>query len=93
MTPAERYRQNAAEYVTELRWCWFAARYLVQLPLQDLLDVAEKAAAAGPFIDPTLYRENGPKLAEDIAMLRALLDARARLLERLPELRAGSEPV
>ena len=45
-----------------------------RLPLDAMIWHAEQAEALGPIIDPTLHRAKGPKMAQDLAMLRALRD-------------------
>lgn len=47
-----------------------AARLLEKVDLSEAINAAEHAAIVAPMIDPTLWRENGNKLAEDIELMR-----------------------
>lgn len=49
--------------------------------LQEAIEMAEHAEVFGPFVDPTLYREKGRGLKQDIALMRAVLALRRALPE------------
>lgn len=53
--------------------CGIAARMLGQHDIARLIAQGERALDIGPLLDPTLYREKGQALREDIEALRAAL--------------------
>ncbi len=70
---------TAANYQPTLLSLWSHAFLIEEQPLDEMLARAERATIAGPLLDPTLYREKGAALYEDIEMLRALLHVQATL--------------
>jgi hypothetical protein len=53
------------------------ADLLAQHDLPGLLRDIERAHAAGPILDPTLYRDKAKAMDEDAELLRAALKLRA----------------
>ena len=80
---------SAEDYAFLLADAWSIAVEAERLPLDAMIWHAEQAEALGPIIDPTLYRAKGPKMAQDLAMLRALRDM-VTAAQRAAERRADS---
>lgn len=80
---------SAEDYAFLLADAWSIAVEAEGLPLDAMIWHAEQAEALGPIIDPTLYRAKGPKMAQDLAMLRALRDM-VTAAQRAAERRADS---
>jgi hypothetical protein len=62
------------DYDMTLRLAYHLAFAVRDLKLSDALASADFAEAIGPILDPTLYRDKGRALADDMAILRAALD-------------------
>ena len=80
---------SADDYAFLLVDAWAIAVEAERLPLDAMIWHAEQAEALGPTIFPTRYRANGPKMAQDLAMLRALRDM-VTAAQRAAERRADS---
>jgi len=80
MTP-EEYRQHLTTIV-------MAARALVDVPVDEMLRMIDRADSLGPILNPTLWIQRNKAMHEDAEMLRAAqpLIAYARTL------RAAGEP-
>lgn len=80
---------SADDYAFLLVDAWAIVVEAERLPLDAMIWHAEQAEALGPIIDPTRYRAKGPKMAQDLAMLRALRDM-VTAAQRAAERRADS---
>jgi hypothetical protein len=60
-----------AQYEATYRTLQILAIVVVDMDLEGFLARIETAEAAGPVLDPTLYREAGEKLAEVKALAEA----------------------
>lgn len=61
------------EYKVNLHAMYGFANTIAMLPLEKMLEAANKANNTGWFLDPTLYREKGKALREDIEMMEKCL--------------------
>ena len=61
------------EYRSAVLACALVASMLVQHDLEAILEAIAKGHAAGPIIDPTLYREKMGAMQEDENLVRAAL--------------------
>lgn len=61
------------EYTAALMICAGSARSLSLIDVPDMLRRIENAEAVGPILDPTLYRAQSQKMAEDKELLEAAL--------------------
>jgi hypothetical protein len=75
-------------YQAMLTHLWSLAFLIEKAPLGEMLAAAEHADAVGAFVDPTLYRDKGRALSEDIEMLRALRPVQ-EAVGRIRQRRAG----
>jgi hypothetical protein len=61
------------EYQQTLLIVAFMMASLRSIDVPAAIEAIGKAETVGPVLDPTLYRANGQKMAEDKAMLEAAL--------------------
>lgn len=61
-----------AEYRQHLEEAYLLVKLAAVLPLDEMLAAASLAESTAPILDPTLYREKGKALREDMAVLCAL---------------------
>lgn len=61
----EEYRQHLEE-------AYLLVKLAAGLPLDEMLAAASLAESTAPILDPTLYREKGKALREDMSVLCAL---------------------
>ena len=69
------------DYHMTLQVLYSWAAMLNMLPLQECYDAANLADTVGPFLDPTLYRENSRKMHEDMKLLQSFISLRKTFLE------------
>lgn len=74
-----------AEYEAGLRLAWGLAHLIERLPIGEMVAVAAQAESVGPVVDPTAWRANAGKLAEDLSMLRALERVRGEIRRLRPD--------
>lgn len=67
------------DYQTTLARLWLLYATLKPLPLQEMIDMARHAEEIGVFLDPTLWREKGNRLRQDIKLMEAF-----RAIQGLP---------
>jgi hypothetical protein len=82
-------RLEIQEYQAAVRTVALLSSILLQHDIPELLAAIEHADAVGPLVDPTLWRNNHKKMAEDREILQAALPMYA-LGSRLANLREGS---
>jgi hypothetical protein len=87
---------HPAEYEAEIVKVRLFASILQGVPLERMLEQAERADSIGAMIDPTLYREKMNGLDMDIELLRAFAKAKRdtrkaveRFIERAPKARTA----
>lgn len=74
----------------EIMLAWLAAREVVALPAEEMLEAYARAHAAGPILDPTLYRAKLEAARQDETVIRILAEAKRKLLAAFPMSEAGS---
>lgn len=70
---------DSEQYHAELVRAYAIVTTLLDMPLADMLQAARHAEAIGPFVAPTLFREQGGNLRHDIRVLEVLREAQDRL--------------
>jgi hypothetical protein len=87
---------HPAEYEAEIIKLRLFASIIQSVPLERMLEQAERAEGIGPLLDPTLYREKMDGLQMDIELLRAFVKAKRdtrkaveRFIERAPKARTA----
>ena len=86
---SDKPKVTKENYQPTLAGLWALVRLIEESPLSEMLAAAERADSIGAILDPTLYREKGRALAEDIEMLDALRHVQV-VIERLRRRNAGS---
>ena len=79
---------NKGEYLHVLHYSMMISSLIEGLDLEAAVIAANRADALGPIVDPTLYREKGKALAEDLQMLEAARSFQADLRR----IRKGAQP-
>lgn len=79
------------EYRGTLINCWFLARTIAAMPLEEMVAAINHSHSVGPILDPTLYRANLGKVQEDATVVGALLGAQQEILTAFPSLADTSE--
>ncbi len=74
----------------EIMLAWLAAREIVALSAEEMLEAYSRAHAAGPMLDPTLYRDKLEAARQDETVIRILAEAKRKLLAAFPMSEAGS---
>ena len=75
---------NPIEYLRAQQAVRMALAMLMQVDLDAAIDAGELAESVGPMLDPTLYREKGRALHQDVELFRAAA-AFKRAAERISE--------
>jgi hypothetical protein len=86
---SDKPKVTKENYPATLAGLWAMAQLLEEAPLPEMLAAAERADSIGPLVDPTLYREKGRALAEDIEMLDALRHVQV-VVQRIRRRKAGA---
>jgi len=54
---------------------------IMELPLEEYLEKAERATTLGPILDPTLYMKGAPSMDEWVDVARAMKECKDKLLK------------
>lgn len=74
------------EYRNLLRSCYdlaIMANALDLGKLNEAVNMADRAEAIGPIVDPTLHKEKGKALSEDIKLLKLVRNFRSKVSLRI----------
>ncbi len=67
------------QYKITISMAYRYAQLIAGMDLSGAITACNLAETLGPILDPTLYKENGPKMSEDLAILYALLECKNHL--------------
>lgn len=92
MSKAEMTAQEAVGLMKQ-GWDMLAnwGKMITMLPLEDWLEVIDKADAMGPFIDPTMWMQGHEKMAEIRKIIAAALPLKRAIIALQPKIMAELE--